>query len=109
MLAQHDGGYAGSSDKKKPRRSGAQVYGLYVVYGHCGMILGSSAAGQIRARGLVPQRKESRWRGAFRRLVLAPRGLTGLLNPYAKSGTRLFQPYFMNCFNCASPAVPIHQ
>src|SRR6516164_7161079 len=40
--------------------------------------------------------KESRWRGGFRRLVLAPRGLTGLLNPYAKSGTRLFQPYFLN-------------
>jgi hypothetical protein len=41
-----------------------------------------------------------------RRLVLASRGLTGLLNPYVKSGTKLFQPYFMNCFNCASPAVP---
>jgi hypothetical protein len=30
-------------------------------------------------------------------------GLTGLLNPSFKSGTKLFQPYFMNCFNCASP------
>jgi hypothetical protein len=48
-----------------------------------------------------------RWRGGFRRLVLAPRGLTGLLNPSLKSGTKLFQPYFMNCFNCASPAVPV--
>jgi hypothetical protein len=44
-----------------------------------------------------------------RRLVLAPRGLTGLLNPSVKSGTKLFQPYFMNCFNCASPAVPLQQ
>jgi len=35
---------------------------------------------------------------------LSLRGLTGLLNPWVKSGTRLFQPYFMNCFNCASPA-----
>src|SRR5215467_2931615 len=43
---------------------------------------------------------------AVRRLVLAPRGLTGLLNPSVKPGTKLFQPYFMNCFNCASPAVP---
>ena len=58
--------------------------------------LRSSAARQFRARGLAPQRKESRWRGEFRRLVLAPRGLTGLLNPYAKSGKRLFQPYFLN-------------
>jgi hypothetical protein len=30
-------------------------------------------------------------------------GLTGLLKPCVKSGTKLFQPYFMNCFNCASP------
>jgi hypothetical protein len=36
-------------------------------------------------------------------------GLTGLLNPSFKSGTKLFQPYFMNCFNCASPAVSVHQ
>jgi hypothetical protein len=41
----------------------------------------------------------------FRRLVLA-RGLTGLLNPYVKCSTKLFQPYFMNCFDCASPPVP---
>src|SRR5262249_19708411 len=43
----------------------------------------------------------------FRRLVLALRGLTGLLNPYVKPGTKLFQPYFVNCFNCASPALPV--
>ena len=48
-------------------------------------------------------KEESRWRGGFRRLVLAPRGLTGLLSPSVKSGRKLFQPYFMNCFNCASP------
>ncbi len=39
----------------------------------------------------------------IRRLVLASRGLTGLLNPCVKSGTKLFQSYFLNCFNCASP------
>ena len=43
-----------------------------------------------------------------RRLVLASRRLTGLLNPCAKSGTKLFQPYFENCFNCASPAALVH-
>ena len=46
----------------------------------------------------------SRWRGGFRRLVLAPPGLTGLLNPCVKSGTKLFQPYLVNYFNCVSPA-----
>src|SRR5258708_5823898 len=52
--------------------------------------------------------KEKRAAGVVwvRRLVLASRGLTGLLNPCVKSGTKLFQPYFINCFNCASPAVP---
>ena len=37
-----------------------------------------------------------------RRLVLTSCGLTGLLNPCVKSGTKLFQPYVLNCFNCAS-------
>jgi hypothetical protein len=53
--------------------------------------------GKKRAAGVV-------W---VRRLVLAPRGLTGLLNPYVRSGTKLFQPYFENCFNCASPRAPV--
>ena len=52
---------------------------------------------------------ESRWRGGSGGSVLAPCGLTGLLNPSVKPGTKLFQPYFMNCFNCASPAVLVHQ
>ena len=52
-------------------------------------------------------KEESRGRGGFRRLVLALWGLTGLLNPSVKVGTKLFQPYFMNCFNYASPAVPV--
>ena len=30
-----------------------------------------------------------------------------LAQPISYSGAKLFQPYFMNCFNCASPAVPI--
>jgi hypothetical protein len=55
------------------------------------------------------QRKKEKKRAAgvvwVRRLVLVSRGLTGLLNPCVKSGTKLYQPYFMNCFNCASPAV----
>jgi hypothetical protein len=46
--------------------------------------------------------KESRWRGVGPAARLSS-WLTGLLNPYAKSGTRLFQPYFMNCFNYVSP------
>ena len=54
-----------------------------------------SSLGKKRAAGVV----------RVRRLVL-PRGLTGLLNPCVKFGTKSFQPYFMNCFNCASPAVP---
>jgi hypothetical protein len=45
----------------------------------------------------------------LRRLVLAPSGLTGLLNPCVKSGTKLFQPYCINCFNCVSPALPPRQ
>ena len=113
VLAQHDGGYAGSSNKKKPRFGGAQVYGLYVVYGLYGTLrndFGVFRSGTIPGAG-IGSTKTKRAAGVvgFRRLVLAHRGLTGLLSPYAKSGTRLFQPYFMNCFNCASPAVPIHQ
>jgi len=54
-------------------------------------------------------KEESRWRGGSGGSVLAPRGLTGLLNPCVKPGTKLFQPYFMNCFNCASPAVLVPQ
>jgi hypothetical protein len=53
------------------------------------------------------KRREPRGRGGFRRLVLALWGLTGLLNPSVKFGTKLFQPYFMNCFNCASPGGPV--
>src|SRR5262249_18943539 len=59
----------------------------------------------------VPLAGEKKKRAAgvvrFRRLVLALRGLTGLLNPCVKPGTKLFQPYFVNCFNCASPALPV--
>src|SRR5262249_28113004 len=54
-------------------------------------------------------KEESRWRGGSGGSVLAPRGLTGLLSPCVKPGTKLFQPYFMSCFNCASPAVLVHQ
>jgi hypothetical protein len=61
-------------------------------------VLRASGRGKIkRAAGVV----------RVRRLVLAPRGLTGLLNPCVRSGTKLFQPYFMNCFNCVSPAAAI--
>jgi hypothetical protein len=60
-------------------------------------------------RALWQGEKKKRAAGvvSFRRLVLALRGLTGLLNPYVKPGTKLFQPYFVNCFNCASPALPV--
>src|SRR5262249_61047199 len=59
------------------------------------------------ARSPAGGKEESRWRGVGPAARLASRGLTGLLNPCVKSGTKLFQPYFMNCFNCASPAVPV--
>jgi hypothetical protein len=59
----------------------------------------SPAGEKKRAAGVV-------W---VRRLDLASRGLTGLLNPCVKSDTKLFQPYFINCFNCASPVVPVWQ
>jgi hypothetical protein len=41
-----------------------------------------------------------------RRLI--PRGLTGLLNLCVRSGTKLFQPYFENCFHCGSLAALVH-
>ena len=63
--------------------------------------------GDARLACLWQGEKKKRAAGVvrFRRLVLALRGLTGLLNPYVKPGTKLFQPYFVNCFNCASPAL----
>ena len=80
-------------------------------------LLGGVTAWPLAARAqqssCVPLRGEEKKRAAgvvgFRRLVLALRGLTGLLNPCVRSGTKLFQPYFVNCFNCASPAVQVHQ
>jgi hypothetical protein len=64
---------------------------------------GSTGVGGASCVPLAAGKEESRWRGEGPAARLASRGLTGLLNPCVKSGTKLFQPYFMNCFNCASP------
>src|SRR4030095_9169754 len=78
---------------------------------HChNLQVGKAVGGKQRkiVHDTLPSRGEKKRAAGVvrvRRLVLAPRGLTGLLNPCVKSGTKLFQPYFMNCFNCASPAV----
>jgi hypothetical protein len=75
---------------------------------HCGRGFEVFRSGAIPSAGDWFH-KEKRAAGVVwvRRLVLASRGLTGLLNPCVKFGTKLFQPYFINCFNCASPSVPV--
>ena len=50
----------------------------------------------------LKKKEESRRCGEFPAARLSSGGLTGLLNPCVKSGTKLFQPYVLNCFNCAS-------
>jgi hypothetical protein len=76
--------------------------GRFVRVGGASAWQGPYARGKANADD---QRREEKKRAAgvvwVRRLVLASRGLTGLLNPCVKSGTKLFQPYFINCFNCA--------
>jgi hypothetical protein len=76
VLEQHNGGYAGSSDKKKPRRSGAQVYGLYMLYGLYWTLrndFGVFRSGTIPSAG-IGSTKTKRAAGVvrFRRLVLVP-------------------------------------
>ena len=47
-------------------------------------------------------KQESRRARKLQRLVFAPRGLSGC-STLTQSGTKLFQSYFMDCFNCFQP------
>ena len=97
-------GNAGSLTRKRPAGAGPSVRRLV-----CGIrVFGVFRSGTIPSAG-IGSTNIKRAAGVVwvRRLVLASRGLTGLLNLCVKSGTKLFQPYFINCFNCASPAVPV--
>jgi hypothetical protein len=65
---------------------------------HChNLQVGKAGGGKQRkiVHDTLPSRGEKKRAAGVvrvRRLVLAPRGLTGLLNPCVKSGTKLFQP-----------------
>jgi hypothetical protein len=49
-------------------------------------------------------KEESRWRGGFRRLVLAPRGLTGLAQPICKIWHKIVSAVLRELFQlCFSP------